>query len=123
MNFGTLVHETLEYIDFINPDYSLIKNKIIKFLSNPLLSNIKEANIYKEYEFIYHDEFNEYHGIIDLMLEYQDHIDIIDYKLNNTKDTNYLKQLQGYKDYIKTLTSKDINIYLYSILGESLEKL
>ena len=128
MIFGTLVHETLEYLDFKNPDYSLItnpliKDKIQKFLANPLLSNINEATIYKEYEFIYNDEFNEYHGIIDLMIEYKDHIDIIDYKLNNIKDEHYLNQLQGYKDYIKTITNKTINIYLYSILGETIEKL
>ena len=128
MDFGTLVHETLEYIDFIKPDYSLIentliRNKIEKFLNNPLLDNIGEAKIYKEHEFIYSDEFNEYHGIIDLMLEYDDRIDIIDYKLNNIKDDNYLKQLDGYRTYIKGISNKEINIYLYSILSETLEKL
>ena len=65
----------------------------------------------------------EYHGIIDLMIEYQDRIDIIDYKLNNIKDENYLKQLNGYKNYIKTLTDKEINLYLYSIINENIEKL
>ncbi len=128
MDFGTLVHETLEYIDFIKPDYSLIentliRNKIEKFLNNSLLDNIGEAKIYKEHEFIYSDEFNEYHGIIDLMLEYDDRIDIIDYKLNNIKDDNYLKQLDGYRTYIKGISNKEINIYLYSILSETLEKL
>ncbi len=128
MEFGTLVHETLEYIDFINPDYSLIenqfiRNKVEKFLGSPLLANIGKATIYKEHEFIYNDEKNEYHGIIDLMVEYDDKIDIIDYKLNNIKDDNYLKQLEGYRTYIKTISNKKINIYLYSILGETLEKL
>ena len=128
MEFGTLVHETLEYIDFRNPDYSLIdnsliKSKIMKFLSNPLLKEIDKAQIYKEHEFIYSDENNEYHGIIDLMLEYDDRIDIIDYKLNNIKDSNYLKQLEGYRTYIKGITNKNISIYLYSILSETLEKL
>lgn len=128
IDFGLLMHEYLEYIDFINPEYDyiedkFIKDKIKKFLSNPLLSNIKDSNIYKEYEFIYHDEFNEYHGIIDLMLEYEDHIDIIDYKLNNIKDDNYLKQLNGYKDYITSISNKEVNIYLYSIISETLEQL
>ena len=57
------------------------------------------------------------------MLEYNDKIDIIDYKLNNIKDENYLKQLNGYKTYIETLTNKEINIYLYSIISGNLEKL
>ena len=57
------------------------------------------------------------------MLEYNDKIDIIDYKLNNIKDENYLKQLNGYKTYIETITNKEINIYLYSIISGNLEKL
>lgn len=128
MKFGLLMHESLEYIDFKNPNYDLIdnkfiKNKIKKFLAQPLLSNLENATIYKEYEFIYNIEFNEYHGIIDLMIEYEEKIDIIDYKLNNIKDDNYLNQLNGYKAYISTLSNKTINIYLYSILSETLEKL
>lgn len=128
MEFGLLMHETLEYIDFKNPNYDLIennfiRNKVEKFLHIPLLNNLNNANIYKEYEFIYNDSKSEYHGIIDLMIEYEDHIDIIDYKLNNIKDENYLKQLKGYKEYISTLSNKPISIYLYSILSETIEKL
>ena len=57
------------------------------------------------------------------MIEYEDKIDIIDYKLNNIKDENYLKQLNGYKDYISKISNKEINIYLYSVIGETIEKL
>ena len=128
LEFGLEFHEILELIDFKNPDYTLIDNsfiatKIKKFLSNQLLANIQEATIYKEYEFIYLQKDIEYHGIIDLMLEYEDHIDIIDYKLSNIKDDNYLKQLNGYKSYIKKISKKESNIYLYSIMNETLEEL
>lgn len=128
MDFGLKMHEALEYIDFKNPNLSLIENefirkKIDKFLNVPLLKDIKNANIYKEYEFIYRDDTNEYHGIIDLMIEHDNHIDIIDYKLNNIKDDNYLKQLNGYKKYIASISNKPIDLYLYSILSETLEKL
>ena len=128
MEFGLLMHETLEYLDFKNPNYDLIedsfiKNKIQEFLSNDIMSNINNSNIYKEYEFIYTEDNIEYHGIIDLMIEDETNINIIDYKLNNIKDENYLKQLNGYKKYISKLTNKNINIYLYSILSNKLEKL
>ena len=128
MKFGLKVHETLEYLDFKNPNFELIddefiKGKVEKFLSHPLLSNLNSANIYKEYEFIYDSDNKEYHGIIDLMIEYEDKIDIIDYKLNNIKDENYLNQLNGYKEYISKISNKEINIYLYSIIGEKIEKL
>ena len=123
MKFGTKVHEIFELLDFRNMDLSLvdnkfIRNKIEKFLSNDLLKNISNANIYKEYEFIYNKDNNEYHGIIDLMLEYDNHIDIIDYKLKGITDENYIKQLNGYKEYIEKISNKEVSTYLYSILDE-----
>ena len=128
MEFGTKIHEILECLNFNNPDYSnidneFILNKIKKFISSDILKNINDAKIYKEYEFIYKKEDNIYHGIIDLMLEYGDHIDIIDYKLKDIEDDNYLKQLSGYKDYIENITNKKTNIYLYSIMDEKINKL
>ena len=53
-----------EYLDFKNPNYDLIedsfiKNKIQEFLSNDIMSNINNSNIYKEYEFIYTEEDKE----------------------------------------------------------------
>ena len=123
MKFGTKVHEIFELLDFRNIDLSLVDNKFIrnkveKFLSNDLLKNISNANIYKEYEFIYNKDNNEYHGIIDLMLEYNNHIDIVDYKLKGITDENYIKQLNGYKEYIKKISNKEVSTYLYSILDE-----
>lgn len=123
MKFGTKVHEIFELLDFRNIDLSLVDNKFIrnkveKFLSNDLLKNISNANIYKEYEFIYNKDNNEYHGIIDLMLEYDNHIDIIDYKLKGITDENYIKQLNGYKEYIEKISNKEVSTYLYSILDD-----
>ena len=57
------------------------------------------------------------------MLEYENYIDIIDYKLKNIEDTNYLKQLTGYKEYIESISNKKVNIYLYSIMDEKITKL
>lgn len=128
MNYGTMFHEYLEYIDLKHPDYSLIednyiKDKIKAFLNQKQFKNIKEATIYQEYEFIEETPKEELHGIIDLMLEYENHIEIIDYKLKNIEDKEYIKQLKGYQEYIKTKTNKPIKIYLYSIIDEFLKEL
>ena len=128
MKYGTKVHELLELIDFKNPNYELIndkfiENKIKKLLENNIFNNISNAKIYKEYEFIYELDNIKYHGIIDLMLEYSNYIDIIDYKLKNIKDEAYIKQLTGYKNYIENKTNKKVNIYLYSMMNENLEKI
>ena len=121
MKYGTKVHEILEYIDFNNFDDSLIddefiKGKIKKLLESELFKNIKNAKLYKEYEFNYMSGDTSYNGIIDLMTEYDDHIDIIDYKLKSVSDEKYIDQLNGYRNYISTKTNKPINVYLYSIM-------
>ena len=128
MNYGTKIHEYLELIDYKNPNLSLIednfiKTKIEKFLNNSLLENIKDSNIYHEYEFFYEKDNTNYHGIIDLMLEYDTHIDIIDFKLKNVVDDNYKNQLNGYKNYIESITNKKVNTYLYSILNEDIKEI
>ena len=124
MKLGTKIHYILETTDFINPNYNIIEDKyrnyIKAFLDNKLLKNIDKANIYKEYEFIYNKNNEVLHGIIDLMLEYNDHIDIIDYKLKHVEDEAYLKQLNGYQEYIYNLTNKKTNIYLYSIMDKKI---
>ena len=86
----------------------------LKYLAKSLFN--LDAKFYKEYEFIYEEENNTYHGIIDLMIEYDDEIIIIDYKLKNIDDENYRKQLNGYKSYIEKLTKKNVSTYLYSIM-------
>ena len=119
MKFGTDIHYLFEVSDFLNPgDNKYINN----FLNHDLLKNIKDASIYKEYEFVYEKENEIYHGIIDLMLVYQDHIDIIDYKLSNIYDDKYKEQLKGYKTYIENKTGKKVKTYLYSIEKDILEE-
>ena len=119
IDFGNELHLLLEVIDFKNPDYSSIKNNFYKdlvksFLGSPLMKNIMNADIYKEYEFF--DENSLVKGIIDLMLIYDDHIDIIDYKTKNIDDEAYVKQLNEYKNHIVNVFGKNVNCYLYSIL-------
>ena len=126
MDFGTKLHYYLETLDLKNPDYSGIEEeyveKIKHFVNTLLIRNIQDAKVYQEYEFLLHGE-EEKHGIIDLMIEYDDHIDIIDYKLKNIEDEAYTKQLNGYRDYIKTIINKEINIYLYSLMDENYLKI
>lgn len=128
IEFGKYVHEVLEYFDLKKKDYSyikdeFIKNKIISFSNLPIFDNVNEANIFHEYEFIYTLNNTKYHGVIDLMLEYPSHIDIIDYKLSDVTDINYISQLNGYKEYISSITKKPVNVYLYSIINEKISSL
>lgn len=116
MQKGNDIHYAFELIDFKNPNFGIKYGEYVeRFLKQDLLKNIKNGKVYKEYEFVYEKENSKYHGIIDLMIVYKDHIDIIDYKLSNINDINYIKQLNGYKDYISSISMLPVNIYLYSI--------
>lgn len=119
---GRKLHRLFELIDFKNIPDNL--NDEEKLIINNFIDKIdlNYLNVYKEYEFVYDKDNLSYHGIIDLLLEYEDSISIIDYKLKNINDIEYLKQLNGYKDYIQKLFKKDVNIYLYSIFSDVLEE-
>lgn len=119
MEIGTKIHYYLEMLDFKNPDYTSVDNKYINkiqaFIDSPLLENIKEAKIFKEYEFM--DDGK--HGFIDLLLEYEDKIVIIDYKTKTIDDVHYDEQLNGYRTYVESLSSKPVYCFLYSIIDET----
>ena len=123
LEFGSYLHYLLEITDFKKKDLTNIpinyQKYFKKLFESKLLEDLTNTTIYKEYEFIY----NNNHGIIDLMIEHDTYIDIIDYKLKNIDDINYHEQLLGYKEYIKTKTNKDINIYLYAIITGEYEHL
>ena len=57
------------------------------------------------------------------MLEYDDHIDIIDYKLKSISNEDYKKQLEGYREYINSTSNKKVSTYLYSIIDEKIEEI
>ena len=119
MEFGTKLHELMEVIDFNTKDISFVKEKkmidiINKFFDCELLHNVKNGKIYKEYAF--YDNENEVNGIIDLMIEYEQYIDIIDYKSNNINDDEYVEQLRIYREFVSKSFKKDVNTYLYSLM-------
>ena len=118
METGTRIHEELEYASFDDDSNKYIKN----LFDNKKISR-DYINKYSEYEFIYEKDNMVYNGVIDLMLEYDNYINIIDYKLKNISDDNYIKQLNGYKEYIESISNKKVYIYLYSLVDNILEEL
>ena len=123
------MHYLFEVFDFKNNNIDDLdidesrKDKLLNFLKHEEVKNIKDAIIYKEHEIRFIKDGAIYHGFIDLMLEYEDHIDIIDYKLSNINSNEYVAQLSGYKEYIESKYRKPTNIYLYSINKDIFKKL
>ncbi|HKL60957.1 MAG TPA: UvrD-helicase domain-containing protein [Acholeplasma sp.] len=122
---GTKLHETIESLDFKLDLTSSLKtlnlepnmNSILKQLSNlPIYEGIQTASIFKEYHFVYTADNQIRQGIIDLLIEYENHVIVIDYKLNDISDKSYFEQLSGYMAYVKSKTNKPVKGYLYSII-------
>ncbi len=124
MELGTNIHHILEYLDFKNPNYENINSNYIDYINKFLnLEILKDhIQIYKEYEFIFYDNNEKFHGIIDLLIEKETEFIIIDYKLKNIKNNDYNNQLNGYKKYISSISNKKVLIYLYSFMDSYLEE-
>ena len=115
--------EDLKVLDFKSRDLSFVDAKYLplieKFLNSKIMKDAANGKAYKEYEFIYEEDGKEKHGFIDLLMEYDDHFDIIDYKTKNIDDEHYDEQLNGYRNYIHSISVKKVNCYLYSIIDST----
>lgn len=129
LDFGTYMHYVFEVYDFKHDNLEdldiddIYKEKITNFLKHKEVADIKKAKVYKEHEIWFKEDNFIFHGFIDLLLEYEDHFDIIDYKLSNLDSQEYSVQLNGYKGYIEKKYQKPCNIYLYSINKDVFKKL
>ena len=126
LRFGEKLHRLLELSDFASKDSSWIKEdaerKLIQgVLSLSLFEKAGEAKVYHEYAF--YDEDNDLNGIIDLLLVYPDHIDLVDFKTSNIEDEAYVKQLDSYSEYLKKVFNKPIKRYLLSIVGQTFKEI
>ncbi len=126
LDFGNEIHYLLEITNFETKDTSFIKSeKLQKYvhniIDNPLFANIKNEQV--RHEFPFYDENNNVNGIIDCLLLKDDHIDIIDFKLKNIDDENYVKQLHTYRDYIAKISDKPIDLYLISAITGEVKKI
>lgn len=143
MELGTKIHKFLEVIDFDNYVEDINKLDINDFYKNKLMNffekfndlkmslNIKVCKLYHEYEFSYIDKENglDMNGIIDLLVQgvsldsNKTKYLIVDYKLKDVSKEGYVKQMSTYYNYIKEITSEEVEVYLYSIIDEKFTKI
>lgn len=120
LNKGIRYHSYMQYVDLITKDTSFINNKkerqdIDKVLSNDIFKDLNNVSIYKEYK--YYDEDNDVCGVIDLLLIYEDHALIVDYKLKNADEIKYKKQLDSYIDFVRKTFNIETQAILLPLLG------
>lgn len=130
LELGIKLHKYLELID-LNQDITMQINKLD--LDNKLKTKLKSfyelyilkekiIKVYHEQHFSYEDSNILYKGVIDLILELSNKFVIIDFKLSNLEKKEYERQLSIYYNYLKKVTNKQVEAYLYSILNEELKR-
>lgn len=129
IQLGLKMHSILESFNFKKEGIEIlncqkwIKDLLYQMLELDIFKNISLSNIYVEHEFMVTIENKKYHGIIDLMAVYDDHVDIIDYKLLAIDSEEYVNQLGIYKEYVQTKTSLPVSTYLLSLMEMKVKKI
>lgn len=127
LKIGTRLHYLFELIDLRNKDTSFItdlkeKAQIENVLKLSCFTKTNKAlNIYQE--FPYFNEKTQQFKIIDLLVEYEEHFDLIDYKSSDLDNPAYRKQLAEYYNYVRKHSQKPINVYLVSIYKVEMKQL
>ena len=128
MQMGSEVHEILKYINFHQPINSQLTQLDIKepymslienFFNQPFLNKRLEYTVYKELPFVYASGETLIRGIIDCVLEGDDEIIIIDYKMRSIEEEAYIDQVLRYVKYLHHKTNKPVSGYLYSLVNQT----
>ncbi len=133
IDLGIYFHECLELINISRLKDKKYVDQIIKSLDNDILKEIiislskqdfvkNIVNYWTEYEFYYEDDQVSVNGIIDLLIETEDFVYIIDYKLSNIESKEYEEQLKNYKKCMEQYFNKEIKCYLYSLLNKNIKE-
>ena len=116
LNFGNDIHYLFRVADFSTCDLEGFKSKdkeiLKRFYSSTLFEKIKNGKIFKDFEF----EDEDVKGIIDLFVVLENEIVLIDYKLKNLDDEEYVNQLKNYAYYLSKTFKKPVKSYLYACL-------
>lgn len=125
MRYGEELHQWLERIDFKNNPLNqldqlhlepAIKTKLETFFTQPLWSEIEIVEVYQEYAFVDESDALTRQGYIDCLIETQQTMIVIDYKLKTIDKQAYTDQVQGYMDVVKRQFNKPVKGYLYSLI-------
>ncbi len=96
------------YLD--EEDFMEIKKRLINLIENSEFINlVRNSKLYTEQSLIYNGELK----ILDLLIEKEGRFYIFDYKTTNNESSEHIKQINFYKEAIKTIFStKEVYSYL-----------
>lgn len=120
IELGNSVHEKLEYCELMNIKSEIYKNDgvlkqaLVNIDKSNLLTDM--INYYPEFTFTYTNDEKEINGIIDLLVETDDKLIVVDYKLYNIEKDEYIKQVMTYVNYLQSISNKQVEGHLLSLL-------
>ncbi len=129
MQLGSDVHETLKNLDFSQDITDQLKKMNIKashqnlieaFFDQPIMQRRSQGRVYKELPFVNPQEDTIIRGVIDLVIEYEEEVVIIDYKMRSVSESSYQDQVLRYVKYLHHKTKKPVSGYLYSLVNATL---
>lgn len=120
INKGNELHKLFENLD-LETRKKTGNEYVDDFLELDILKNIKSYR--QEYDFVHTEKGVEKIGSIDLLVEKEEELLIIDFKLSNINKSEYIDQLNGYKEYMQTKTNKPVRCFLYSIIKKELKEI
>ncbi|HRY78205.1 MAG TPA: UvrD-helicase domain-containing protein [Candidatus Izemoplasmatales bacterium] len=119
---GTRLHAELENFDFQHWEQALkkvsppVRAALQQWETTPPFSQREDAVFHPEYEFEEDTPEGIRRGVIDLLVERADRIDLVDYKLKHLDEETYRRQLRGYREFVTRVTGKPVHAYLFSVL-------
>lgn len=129
MEYGTRIHQYLESFDYDDRSKNLtllpanIRKNMQIFLESEVFDWNQKPRTISEYGFVWNVDSDRRQGKIDLLVQYENRIVIVDFKLKQLSDDAYVQQLQGYHDFVSSKTALPIECYLFAILTGEIKKI
>lgn len=123
---GTRLHLLVEQLDFTRPLSPQVaslpigeddRTRLSRFIALPLFSGVKQT-VYQEHPYLLGTD----RGRIDLLIEREDRVIVIDFKLADLEREAYAGQLARYRAYVMTLRDKPVTTCLYSFATGELKE-
>lgn len=121
-NFDEILNESAESYKLSEKEKELL-NKCAKNYEK-FYKTVTNAKTYKEFEYYYIKDDIIYTGVIDRLDEYEDHVEIIDYKVTSLDEDTvkniYKTQMKMYVDAVKNIFKKEAKAKIFILSRDKL---
>ena len=121
-NFDQILNESAESYKLSEKEKELLS--ICAKNYEKFYKTVTNAKTYKEFEYYYIKDDIIYTGVIDRLDEYEDHVEIIDYKVTSLDEDTvkniYKTQMKMYVDAVKNIFKKEAKAKIFILSRDKL---